>query len=827
MSSLELHNEFKVVGVECSEDCNVSVNERESERYNFDITQNSKMFKSALKKHSSRPEKKQLRVTFSEAVTMFSEEFSEQQIITMSPTDLSLSDMCSMYEPPPQYQDWLDIKPPTEYQDTLEDITLTLEREFGSVVLNSESLKGHDFQVINNNCEAKESSNGEITTAHAFSEAVKTSNVTETQADIPVHPIIMETSTLCDTYLDKETEDKNKCVTLIRAKENNTISETENKSVIFQVSENISVLPSNITSNYYKKQSLESETPAVLPGLLKLAVKPLKLEKQPPNLLSSPKQLNKDLAHPRPEDENWQAQLSSPTSIREIDSDSSASSQETIIMMSSEASRGSDKQNRNVSDDTIGKTNKCLTSSVQGSKSTISFCAERENEGIGGLSKEHSNGIRRTSSQIRQTIEKNALRRRLQKKTRARKKNVIIDNFKSTLKSDSSLVEKLRWLTSEISEEQNGEELDEKITNEYSFVDVKNHEFNGGKQPENKTLVADQYFQPIERPLPTIIRKKHPIHWQRGFQKRPLSLGKEYEDFSSREKRLVSMMVPIEVRNWTIRSQYEKNELNAVTRNGNTHSLPISCRSENTSLYKPHVSHSGFLQGTRRGTTLDELEQFVKKDLLRIERIRKRFSLSEDLSYGFSRRPSVKGIRPRFGSTTEIMKQMQLQLQPPVLLCSKNVESHATRSNFDVYNDSYSRLLTKSRKSAVRLPRVTEDEEDNRTNIIPQTNHTYLSPKRNDVCSSGNGFSNHQQTQKTQEEIHAHFYKNGFTPLNQLDTSMCKEQKCSFFENKRVMPEDTSSSSKVVSDLVCHSIPTYGKSNPVEETGLIYYALNV
>lgn len=33
--------------------------------------------------------------------------------------------------------------------------------------------------------------------------------------------------------------------------------------------------------------------------------------------------------------------------------------------------------------------------------------------------------------------------------------------------------------------------------------------------------------------------------------------------------------------------------------------------------------------------------------------------------YGFSRRPSVRGIKPRFGSTTEILQQIQNQMQPP------------------------------------------------------------------------------------------------------------------------------------------------------------------
>ncbi|CAB3383585.1 Hypothetical predicted protein [Cloeon dipterum] len=64
----------------------------------------------------------------------------------------------------------------------------------------------------------------------------------------------------------------------------------------------------------------------------------------------------------------------------------------------------------------------------------------------------------------------------------------------------------------------------------------------------------------------------------------------------------------------------------------------------------------------------DELAMFVQRDLGRIERLKKRYSLTEDDDqddYGFSRRPSVRGIKPRFGSTTEIIQQIQLQLQPP------------------------------------------------------------------------------------------------------------------------------------------------------------------
>ncbi|KAL1494266.1 hypothetical protein ABEB36_009890 [Hypothenemus hampei] len=75
----------------------------------------------------------------------------------------------------------------------------------------------------------------------------------------------------------------------------------------------------------------------------------------------------------------------------------------------------------------------------------------------------------------------------------------------------------------------------------------------------------------------------------------------------------------------------------------------------------------------------DELAMFVQQDAGRIERIKKKYQPAESKQesnkatedddenddYGFNRRPSVRGIKPRFGTTTEILQQIQNQLQPP------------------------------------------------------------------------------------------------------------------------------------------------------------------
>lgn len=141
--------------------------------------------------------------------------------------------------------------------------------------------------------------------------------------------------------------------------------------------------------------------------------------------------------------------------------------------------------------------------------------------------------------------------------------------------------------------------------------------------------------------------------------------------------------------------------------------------------------------GTPAGNSdQDELALFVQQDAGRIERIRKRYSSTpnsagsdddEHDDYGFNRRPSVRGIKPRFGSTTEILQQMQSQLQPPPLACPSRVGSHIT---WPYYNQDEAR---RSNPNRAGMPMV---KEETHFTYIPDPNIEYVAnspvdPSRN------------------------------------------------------------------------------------------------
>ena len=60
----------------------------------------------------------------------------------------------------------------------------------------------------------------------------------------------------------------------------------------------------------------------------------------------------------------------------------------------------------------------------------------------------------------------------------------------------------------------------------------------------------------------------------------------------------------------------------------------------------------------------DELAAFAERESARTERLRQRYAVAGDEDGSFARRPSVRGIKPRFECTSEILRQLQSRPAP-------------------------------------------------------------------------------------------------------------------------------------------------------------------
>ena len=134
-------------------------------------------------------------------------------------------------------------------------------------------------------------------------------------------------------------------------------------------------------------------------------------------------------------------------------------------------------------------------------------------------------------------------------------------------------------------------------------------------------------------------------------------------------------------------------------------------------------SHDTSLTGTDTdGSAQDELQAFVRQDATqgRIDRIKKRYSAAledEAEDYGFLRRPSVRGIKTRFGSTSEIIQQMQAQLAPqPAVTAAK--ASGQTHVNWSSYADA--------EQSSIQAQALLDPREKRRSAMMAMTNSVHL-----------------------------------------------------------------------------------------------------
>lgn len=421
-------------------------------------------------------------------------------------------------------------------------------------------------------------------------------------------------------------------------------------------------------------------------------------------------------------DSEWQVELSPLNSIPDSETDSSHSSQDTIIMMTSEESRRNDEHIRlsTLAHQRLGSKNGSDTASIGGSSQdsdeTLKYedqndveCRPTWTKAIdwenkvemdqgphqsfeGGLSSQRSN------SAIRQLMERNAARRsRLRYSgTKKRSPDEVPVEKQRQWRSHESLLDTIKQLT--IDGDDNPEErTDWRRQTDFRGVSV------DGETPKYWNNCNGFYSSAhVENRLPngTAARSSDGSVTVREQSGANLSL-QDIRDLGGssaqpRSQSIANVNVPGDVRQWKIESQvWNDHHGGGHIQNGTQFSsLPHALNgsvhrhpSSNDTLVKrqnlPHtqsldrnLDHDHSVPEDDNDLGVDELAQFVQQDQDRIERIRKRYSYTDGSDYepinAFARRPSVRGIKPRFGSTTEILKQMQNQLQPNPLINPPN-----------------------------------------------------------------------------------------------------------------------------------------------------------
>lgn len=324
---------------------------------------------------------------------------------------------------------------------------------------------------------------------------------------------------------------------------------------------------------------------------------------------------------------------------------------------------------------------------------------------------------------IRKTIQRNTLRRSLQRHPRDRKKKKE--------KSSETLVERIKKLTCDIDEpvltetsntkEETKESHKEFQTEKPEYESVRCSP-SGEESPHeilsenNEKIGASSTYRKLTDLFSRRSGDKTEIYNNYHYQQiSPPDLGNGQDDHpklvarhsitSEARRQFLSSLAPLTacvtghldespmvMRDLTLSLPHGRTSIASTMSTGTEYSLEDidkglkSIDDKKTAGPQPDV-----IAGTPASDSNinDELASFVEQDASRIENIKKRYSVGtssssivgsdeENDDYGFHRRPSVKGIKPRFGSTHEILQQMQSQLEPPILGCSSRVGSHMT-----------------------------------------------------------------------------------------------------------------------------------------------------
>lgn len=390
---------------------------------------------------------------------------------------------------------------------------------------------------------------------------------------------------------------------------------------------------------------------------------------------------------------------SSTPDERQEDSDSSADSQDTIILMTNEEEKKAEEANEHRSAGGFRHKLLIIGDKSPSDTSSVSSSASQDSDGSMRSSESTTNSEDRTESptgssgsssgggggrghvveddiynddldalleygphsnlQVRRTIERTAMRRSLTRVTDVRKRTPTNLAKSPTSSNDVSLVEKLRWLTSLDDDEDDGCSDDSEAATDHHH----HHHHHQGPPPPppvaRRPPPDPGFVQDAGRTLPG-----YPRGGLNGaFQPRPASFSQ-----LSDACRGSLTMLPVAARDYRMvrrvpGENHPQQNTGAASQRAQPPPPPVR---------RPAPQGSGGVSvgNSAKDAPPDELERFVQQDMERTERIRKRYSLSEedeDPSFGFARRPSVRGIRSRFGSSAELMKDVQQMMHHPAM----------------------------------------------------------------------------------------------------------------------------------------------------------------
>ncbi|XP_055947530.1 uncharacterized protein LOC129980989 [Argiope bruennichi] len=745
----------------------------------------------SLLKRSNKPRKKPKgRVTFDEAVTLYSDESEDIQLLALTTGPDIICAEFYMFDPPAEYQDVPPFEPPAEYRD-------------------SEELPPPapiDDQTVPNEPDSKDSLCGECCSIEMVISNV-TENLTEPEAapsqensDVGVSKetentdsasceIKNETTDANDVQLDSVKESDKMFERFLEAEREFAVDEELN-SVFQELDSDFSSDSRNgaLDDNFFRK----------LITLLSSAEGDVRVEDS--DLFSSTKFANSgdDVYHETEDDDSNQTHS---RTLSEADSDCSISSQDTIIVRFGEDENESNsinltnkkpektvdtdnQENFTIRSDTVSiqkqesfdevfnerldetltedkpkpvpreslmiknmqmhqaavKMDKAneeslsrqssgeqsvnsgasqdLPQDADDSTSSDSRSGEVEEEirldDIGydeedaeDYDEESFRGMAHHNSKIRRIIKKNALQCTLFRGIEAKRRQqpgVKYPRPKSPLLSQESLVEKLKWLTT-IDEHKDNPEGAVNFHSKPPDVILSTggipingsvpHGASSESDIHNQSAMsyAQQQFHPVQRfamPMnpkggyyvrhdgyhPSLPRQRmacpgHPSqmgsHNMQYAPTRMVAHPSGPQGQWTDQRNMGSMTVPRNFRDWRVIQRV------TVNRNGDGRqsSVPadyVRCCNGGASAYGPSVPPdvSRTSQAPTRSNK-DELEQFVEQDSKRIEKLRKRYSLAEDdddPTFGFARRPSVRGVQSRIQPNPSESMQGPNKLDP-------------------------------------------------------------------------------------------------------------------------------------------------------------------